>query len=147
MTLTSAEPVHSRERARYRTKNNAFFIFIRFTSRKLVGWLASTHLGERCCASTSAGVPRSYEPYPSLDPTVGLCLGSQGVLGGWVFLMSEVPLYYLRRVAHTLPGQELLSLALFPPLSLSDKLTHSLPPSFSLSLSLLHVHGVSALRS
>ena len=39
------------------------------------------------------GVPRLSETASYWDPTVGLCLGSYGGPGGWLFLMSEVPLY------------------------------------------------------
>jgi len=41
----------------------------------------------------TTGVPRSQETTPSLDPAVGLCLGSYGgPREGGLFLMREVPL-------------------------------------------------------
>ena len=66
------------------------------------------------------------------------------IMGGWVLLTSEVPLYPRRRRRRRSKGtiesgrERLmlvrLSLSLFPPLSLSLSL------SFSLSLSLSHTH-------
>ena len=48
---------------------------------------------EACHSEACARVPRSYETSSLQDPTVGLCLeGPVVVLGGWAFLMSEVPL-------------------------------------------------------
>jgi len=41
------------------------------------------------------GVPHSRENEAPWDLTVGLCLGSWGVLGGWAFCMGEVPLYVI----------------------------------------------------
>ena len=43
---------------------------------------------ERCTPRT--GVPYIQEHAPPYDPTVGLCLGSEG---GGRFLMGEVPMY------------------------------------------------------